>query len=86
MLFRIVDEYSPGSISVLNFPKQALVFQCLQYKSFEITKEKGEIAHNEQFPLFPQCFLWFRRTFCHAFSSISQLSSANSFGSEESKI
>ena len=26
------------------FPKQALVFTCLQYKSFENTVEKGEIS------------------------------------------
>ena len=40
------------------FPKQALVFTCLQYKSFENTEEKGEIApfptvfsiHLENFP------------------------------------
>ena len=37
-------------------PKQALVFMCLQYKSFENTVGKGEIAHKEQFLLFPQCF------------------------------
>ena len=47
------------------FPKQALVFMCLQYKSFENTVGKGEIAHNEQFLLFPQCFLPFWRTFNH---------------------
>ena len=35
----------------------SLVFTCLQYKSFENTVGKGEIAHNEQFLLFPQCFL-----------------------------
>ena len=34
------------------FPKQALVLPCLQYKSFENTVGKGEIAHNEQFLLF----------------------------------
>ena len=28
----------------------------LQNKSFENTVEKGEIAHYEQFLLFPQCF------------------------------
>ena len=39
------------------FPKQALVFTSLHYKSFENTVEKGEIARNEQFLLFPQCFL-----------------------------
>ena len=47
------------------FPKQALVFTCLQYKSFENTVGKGEIAHNEQFLLFPQCFLPVWRSFCH---------------------
>ena len=47
------------------FPKQALVFTCLQYKSFENTVGKGEIAHNEQFLLFPQCFLSILRTLCH---------------------
>ena len=31
------------------FPKQALVFTCLQYKSFENTVGKEEIARNEQF-------------------------------------
>ena len=38
---------------------------CLLYKSVENTMEKGEIAHNEQFFLFPQCFLPFWTTFCH---------------------
>ena len=49
----------------LPFPKQALVFICLQYKSFENTVGKGEIACNEQFLLFTQCFLPVWRTFCH---------------------
>ena len=38
------------------FPKQALVFTCLQYKCFENTLRKGEISRYEQFLLFPQCF------------------------------
>ena len=46
------------------FPKQALVYTCLQYKSSENTVGKGEIAHKEQFLLFPQCFLPVCRTFC----------------------
>ena len=46
-------------------PKQALVFTCLQYKSFENTAGKEEIARNEQFLLFQQCFLPISRTFCH---------------------
>ena len=31
-------------------------FTCLRYNSFESTVGKGEIARNEQFLLFPQCF------------------------------
>ena len=38
------------------FPKQALIFRCLQYKSFENTVGKGEIARNKQFLHFPWCF------------------------------
>ena len=38
--------------------KQALVFTCLHYKSFENTVGKGEIARNEQFLLFPQFFFY----------------------------
>ena len=45
-------------------PKQALVFICLLYKSFENTGGKGEIARNEPFPLCPHCFLPFCRTLC----------------------
>ena len=38
---------------------------CMQYKSFENTDGKGEISCNEQFLLFPRCFLPVCRTFCH---------------------
>ena len=48
-------------------------FTCLQYKPFKSTVRKGEIARNEQFLLFPQCFL-------------QVLSYANSFSLEVSKI
>ena len=37
---------------------------CLQYKSFENTVGKEEIVRNEQFLLFPQCFLPIHRDFC----------------------
>ena len=40
---------------------------CLQYKSFENTVGKGEIARNKQFLLFPQFFLSIWKTFCHFF-------------------
>ena len=53
-------EYLPqGNEACINrFPnKLYVVFTCLQYKSSENTEGKGEIARNEQFLLFPQCFL-----------------------------
>ena len=34
-------------------------------QAFENTVGKGEIAHDEQFLLFPQCFLLIWITFCH---------------------
>ena len=37
----------------------------MQYESLENTVGGGEIAHYEQFLLFPQCFLPVLRTFCH---------------------
>ena len=49
----------------LTLSKQALAFMCLQYKSFENSMGKREIARNKQFFLFPQCFLPFWRTFHH---------------------
>ena len=45
------------------FQKQALVFTCLKYKSFENTVGKGEIARNEQFLLFPTVFSTFLENF-----------------------
>ena len=54
-------------------------------KPFENTVVKGEIARNEQFLLFPQCFLPVWINFL-PFSSNLKLSSANSFSLEESKI
>ena len=51
---------------VLTLLKQlSLCFMHLQFKSFENTVGKGEIAHNEQFLLSPFCFLNFWRTLYH---------------------
>ena len=50
----------------LPFPKQALVFTYLHYKSFENTVGKGEIYRNEQFLLFP-VFLPVLRTFSYCY-------------------
>ena len=54
-----------GEIAHYPFPKQALVFTCPQYKCFENTVGKGEIARGEQFLLFPLPFLSIWKTFCH---------------------
>ena len=53
----MIDWLSCGLTLLEPFPKQALFFTCLLYKSFESTMGKGEIARNEQFLLFPLCFL-----------------------------
>ena len=65
----LIDHFNVDMVSKTSqpFPKQALVFTCLQYKSFENTVGKGEIARNEQFLLFPQCFLPVCSTFCHIY-------------------
>ena len=52
-------------LMIYPFPKQALVFTCLQCMSFENTAGKEEIAHNNQFLLFSECFLPIWITFCH---------------------
>ena len=66
-LFRllIIGNEQEITLSCTTFPKQILFFTCLQYKSFENTAGKGETARNEQFLLFPQCFLPFMRIFSH---------------------
>ena len=66
-------------------PKQALIFTCQLYKSFENTVGKEEIARHEQFLLFQQCFSILSESF-PPFSSNLKLSPANFFGLEESKI
>ena len=45
-----------GRIS-LPIPTQQHLLTPLGNKPFENTVGKGEIAHNEQFRLYPQCFL-----------------------------
>ena len=60
-------------------PKQALVLMCLQYKSFENTWGKREIAP------FPTVFSTSLEKFL-PFSSNLNLSSANFFSLEESRI
>ena len=45
------------------FPNKPWFLLVSKNKSFENTVGKGEIARNEQFLLFPQCFLPFRKTY-----------------------
>ena len=57
----------------------------LVFTSLLKTLEKGEIAHNEQFLFFPQCFLNLLDNFQSCLSNLKLLS-ANSLCLEESKI
>ena len=66
-------------------PKQALVFTCLQYKSFANTEGKGEIALYEQFLLFPSVCSFCLQNFL-PFLSNSKFSAASTLSLEESKI
>ena len=68
----------------LPFPKQALVFTCLQYTFFENAVGKGEIANTEQFLLFLTVFSTLLEKFLPFLSNL-KLSSANSFSLEDSK-
>ena len=71
----------PAMMDYLNpFP-----YPCLQYKLFENTLGKGEIARNEQILLFPTVFSTHFEKFL-PFSSNLKLLSANSFSLEESKF
>ena len=47
------------------FPNKPWFLRVCSTSFFENTVGKGEIAHNEQFLLFPQCFLPAWRTLCH---------------------
>ena len=56
--------------SVLNLFLNKPIFMWLQYKSFENTVEKGEIACKKHFLLFPQCFLPFYSKMFNTFFQI----------------
>ena len=57
--YPIKDEFNP-------FPNKPC-FMCLHVKSIKNNVGKGEISHNQQFILFPQCFLPIWRTFYHLY-------------------
>ena len=58
---------------------------CLKYKSFENTVGKGEIAHNEQFLLYPISSVFYPLGELFTILTHSKFSSTNSFSLEESK-
>ena len=78
-LFRLKTFYSLSSTPQLS-PACAALVMCLQFKSFENSVGKGEIACNKQF----LSFLPFWRTFHHLREN--KVLSANSFGLEQSEI
>ena len=47
------------------FQNKPWILRVCSTSLFENTVGKGEIAHNKQFILFPQCFLPFWKTFYH---------------------
>ena len=69
------------------FPNKLLFLLVCSTSLFENTVGKGEIARNEQFFLFLQCFLafWILLENYLRFSSTLKLASANAFCLEESK-
>ena len=76
---------TPGITFIcLYLTKQSLVFMCLQYKSFENTVGKGEIACNEQFLIFPVFSTHLESLL--PFLSNLKLFSVNSFSLEECKV
>ena len=48
-----------------HFPNKPLFLRVRRIGLLKTPREKGEIARDEQFLLFPQCFLPFRKTFQH---------------------
>ena len=72
------------TIKVNPFPNKPWFFTCLLFKSFENAAEKGVIACNKQFLLFP-VFSTLLENFLQ-FSSTLKLSSAKSFSLKRSKI
>ena len=58
LVSHITDTFNP-------FPNKPWFLPVCKNKSFENTVGKGEIARNEQFLLFPQCFLPFWKNVFH---------------------
>ena len=74
-----------GTINVIISSTFSQTSPCFQNMSFENILGKGEIAHNEQFLLFPLVFSTHLENIL-LFSSNQKSLSANSFKLEDSKI
>ena len=74
----------PLHLGLWAFPKQALVFTCLQYKSFENTGKRRKCMLQAISP-FPTVFSTHLENIPPVSSNL-KLSSANSFSLEESEI
>ena len=83
----LLTSNSSSSFHALTLSQTNPIFMYLQYKSFENTLSKGEIARYKQISSFPTVFSFFT---CFVnflpFSSNFKLSYANSFSLEEYKI
>ena len=72
-------------MQMYSFPNKPLFLRVCSTNLLKTLWKKGEIARNEQFLLFPPCFLPFWRTFCH-FHQISTCRLQILFNLEVSKI
>ena len=79
------QHFLPFSAMFNPFPNNSWFLCVCSISLLKTLWEKGEIASNEQFFLFPQCFLPILKNFL-PLSSHLKLSSANSLNLEESKI
>ena len=84
MIYSRVDLYRPSSSHLQKqklyiwsgqrltaFPKQALVFTCLQYKSLEITVGKGDIARYGKEKLLVTSNISFSHSLFYPFGDLS---------------
>ena len=68
ILKKAFEENSPKEyiLRLFNpFPNKPWFLRVCSTRPFKNTVGKGEIARDEQFLLFPHCFLPFQRPFCH---------------------
>ena len=82
--FQLANDFGCSFIGRDSFPKQALVFTCLQYKSFENTGKRRN-CWQQAVSHFPTVFSTLLDNFLPISSNL-KLSPANFFSLEESKF